>query len=299
MSDGLKSWVGRFAPTPSGSLHFGSLVAALGSYLIAKHHHGEWLLRIEDLDPPRVVKGAVDDILRTLEVFGFEWDSAVIYQSQRGAFYQAAIDKLKQLNLVYPCSCSRKQILQRNAGVYDNYCRHKQIEDNLSNYALRARFSHRWSDFEDNILGRCSFCTSADTQDFVVQRRDGLYAYQLAVVVDDIQQGVNHVVRGADIIDSTPRQNFLYQALGYQPPEYYHLPLVVDEQGEKLSKRKFSTAIGGYNPGEWLIKALQHLEQPVLPEMNQSHPSEILALAVENWQLNKVPYQSKVFSPFS
>ncbi|MDH5432664.1 MAG: tRNA glutamyl-Q(34) synthetase GluQRS [Gammaproteobacteria bacterium] len=284
------NWIGRFAPSPSGQLHFGSLIAALGSYLIAKQNNGKWLLRIEDIDPPREVEGAAKQIIQTLENFGFEWDGEILYQSQRNLAYQQAIDSLYQQKLIYYCKCSRKQIQQRNQGVYDQFCLNRQIRDPLA--AMRIKFNDAFSSFNDEIKGACCFSQPADLEDFIVKRRDGLHAYQLAVVIDDIDQGVNHVVRGADLLDSTPRQNFLYHLLNHQPPRYYHLPLVVDADGNKLSKSKFSPAIESHKASYYLCKALAHLGQKVEEGYYHISPKEILKTALQNWQLNTVPKQS-------
>lgn len=281
-------WIGRFAPTPSGSLHFGSLVAALGSYIIAKQKQGQWFLRIEDLDPPREIQGASTEIIKTLEAFGFEWDGKIVYQSQRSQYYQQALEKLKAKRLTYTCDCSRKQIQQRNSGIYDRMCRDRN--DGLTKeHAIRIKFNDLFCCFDDTILGQCVFKEAQDTQDFIIKRRDGLFAYQLAVVADDIEQGVNHVVRGADILDSTPRQNFIYQSLGVKPPAYYHLPLAVDEKDEMLSKSKFSPAIKQDKASQWLVKALKHLDQPIEADLEKSKPKEILDWSIKNWQLEKVP----------
>ena len=280
-------WIGRFAPTPSGPLHFGSLVAALGSYVIARQRQGQWLMRIEDLDPPREMPGAADDILRTLEAFGFEWDGEIVYQSQRDSAYKNSLDYLEEKHLVYYCDCSRKTVQERNAGIYDRYCRDRELID-FGESAARIRFNETFAEFNDEILGLCTFNQPENSQDFVVRRRDGLYAYQLAVVVDDIEQGVNHVVRGADILDSTPRQNYIYHCLGKTPPSYYHLPLVVDESGHKFSKSKFSPAIRADKATEWLVKAFQHLGQNCDKNMLDASPNEFLFFAVNNFELDKV-----------
>jgi glutamyl-Q tRNA(Asp) synthetase len=288
--------IGRFAPTPSGPLHFGSLVAALGSYIIAKQNNGDWLLRIEDIDPPRVVIGAADNIIRTLEAFGFEWNGDIVYQSQRNSAYQAALEILQTNKLTYMCNCSRKLVQNRNNGIYDGYCRNKEpFQDTEA--AVRLKFDvpleGSFSDFHDRILGHCHFSQPNDLQDFVLRRRDGLFAYQLAVVIDDIEQGVNHVVRGADILDSTTRQNYLYHCFNLLPPTYYHLPLVTDINGNKYSKSQFSPAIKLKDASSWLVKALQHLGQNVESELASSSPSEILNWSIKHWQLDLVPKSSK------
>lgn len=289
-----QKWVGRFAPTPSGPLHFGSLVAALGSYLIAKHKNGNWLVRIEDLDPPREVTGAAEDILKILESFGFEWDGDVIYQSQRSEYYNEALNRLQSKGLLYACDCSRKLIQQRAQGIYDSYCQNRKIPITEA-VALRIKFNHQFSDFNDVILGVCSFKQVEDHQDFVVRRRDGLFAYQLAVVVDDIAQGISHVVRGADILDSTPRQNYLYHCLNANVPQYFHLPLVIEAGGDKLSKCKFSAAIHAKDASSWLVKALTHLGQNVDSALIHSLPKDILNWAINNWQLELIPQKPKIY----
>ncbi len=296
-----QQWVGRFAPSPSGPLHFGSLVAALGSYLIAKQKQGEWLVRIEDLDPPREVAGAAVDILKTLEIFGFEWDREITYQSQGSHYYLEALNFLESQGFTYQCNCSRKQILQRNHGIYDSFCLKRSLTS-AKNSAIRIKFSHvfeQFNRFDDGILGACELNQPEDKQDFVIKRRDGLFAYQLAVVVDDLKQGVNHIVRGADILDSTPRQNYLYQCFNQSPPLYFHLPLVMNKQGDKLSKSKLSPAIQSHQASLWLIKALQHLEQRIEPSWHNARPDEILASAVQNWSTYKVGKVAKQYDELS
>ncbi len=296
MSDSQSNsqWVGRFAPTPSGALHFGSLVAALGSYLIARHQGGKWLVRIEDLDPPREVAGAADEILRTLQAFGFEWDETVVYQSQRHFLYQQLLHRLTATKATYPCYCSRKQILKRNSGIYDGHCRN-QLDEQNAEHAIRLKFNQNFAGFYDQIFGDCQFLDAVDLQDFVVRRRDGLFAYQLAVVADDIQQGVNHVARGADILDSTPRQNFIYHCVGVETPQYFHLPLVVDAKGEKLSKQKLSSALSVERVNQHLVAALNHLGQQAPQELCTTSAKEILAWGIKNWRLENVGKKSRVW----
>lgn len=282
-----QQWVGRFAPTPSGPLHFGSLVAALGSYLIARQGQGKWLLRIEDLDPPREMPGATKDILKTLEAFGLEWDGSVVYQSERTAAYEQAIDLLESKSLIYQCDCSRKVVMERSDGVYDKYCRNRDLVD-FGESASRIKFDAKFAKFDDHIFGECEFNQQVFCQDFVIRRRDGLFAYQLAVVVDDIDSNVNHVVRGADILDSTPRQNFLYHCFDHQPPKYYHLPLVVDEKGQKYSKSKLFPAVRPHEACDWLIKAFGHLGQSLPKNLDFTSPKDFLAWAVNHFRLEKV-----------
>ena len=294
-SESIK-WIGRFAPSPSGPLHFGSLVAALGSYLVAKKKKGDWLLRIEDIDPPREVSGAAESIVKTLEAFGFEWTGPVLFQSERFKVYQNAFETLKSKKLVYHCSCSRKEVLQRNKGVYDAYCRGgKSVQ--LANAAWRVIFdnSAKVGAFNDQILGLCHFEQAEALQDFVIRRRDGLFAYQLAVVVDDIEQQVSHVVRGADILNSTPRQNYLYHCFGAKLPIYFHLPLVVTPTGEKYSKSLFSAAVKSSDASVWLVKALNHLDQATNEELKYESPADILKWAIDHWQVSKVAKKAKIF----
>ena len=288
----MQQWTGRFAPTPSGPLHFGSLVAALGSYLIAKQKQGLWLLRIEDLDPPREQPGAASSIIHTLERFGFQWDGEIVYQSQRQSLYHQALAELSDKQLTYRCDCSRKQVLQRNSGVYDGYCRERNLSPQLE-AAVRIKFAAGFEKFNDQILDDCIFEQPEDLQDFVVLRRDNLFAYQLAVVVDDIEQEINHVVRGADILDSTPRQNFLYSCFQKRPPLYFHLPLVIDETGQKFSKSKLYPAISEHQASELLCLALIHLGQKVVPDLAMGTPSEVLQFAIKSWDISKVSKTSK------
>jgi len=229
---------GRFAPSPTGPLHLGSLVAALGSYLFAKRDHGRWLVRMEDLDAPRVVPGAAQEILATLQRYGLQWDGDVVYQSMRTALYESALDRLRAKNLVYDCGCSRAE-LQRAASapvdgetIYPGTCRNGLPPGRVPR-AIRFRASDEEIVFDDRLCGRIE----AKADDFVVRRADGVFAYQLAVVVDDAEQGVTQVVRGRDLLASTPRQIALQRALGYPTPEYAHLPLVLNADGSKLGKR--------------------------------------------------------------
>ena len=250
---------GRFAPSPTGELHAGSLVAALASYLDARAHHGEWLVRMEDVDAPRCIEGADTMILKQLQQCGLHWDGDVVYQSQRDSHYQQALDDLLAQDLVYPCGCTRKEIeenqaslgldLSRNkVAVYPGTCR-----EGLQGKPARAwRFNvHKWSQLRasplvhwtDRRLGPQSQNVTAEVGDFVLKRADGLWAYQLAVVVDDAKQGITHVVRGEDLSDNTARQMLLQEALGYTAPNYLHTALVWGANGEKLSKQNGAKAL--------------------------------------------------------
>jgi glutamyl-Q tRNA(Asp) synthetase len=288
----LMRYRGRFAPSPTGSLHFGSLVAALGSYLDARYHEGAWLVRIEDVDRAREVPGSSDLILRTLDAFGFEWDEAVEYQSRRETAYREAVEQLQHTGLLYPCGCSRKDIrLHGRPGiegpVYAGTCRNG-LPPGCERRTLRVRTEVGSITVDDRIQGRISQRVDVDVGDFVVHRADGLFAYQLAVVVDDAWQDITHVVRGADLLLSTPRQIYLQRLLGQQPPEYAHLPLAVDRTGRKLSKQLASQPVDAEKPMPALLAALEYLDQPLPPEPLGS-PAEILTWAVAHWDTGLIP----------
>ncbi|HXJ37790.1 MAG TPA: glutamyl-Q tRNA(Asp) synthetase [Bryobacteraceae bacterium] len=239
---------GRFAPSPTGPLHFGSLVTAVASYLDARAHAGQWLVRIEDVDLPRCLPGADLEILGTLEAFGFEWDEPVMYQTTRTSAYQAALDELRHKDLVYACSCSRRDV---GDGPYPGTCRHGQ--------------RHKGKPIAWRVKGE---------DDFVVKRSDCLFAYQLAVVVDDAAQGITDMVRGADLLDSTPRQNWLQRALGYPIPSYLHIPIATNQAGEKLSKQTRAPALRRDQTETELNQALRFLGQP---------ETGSLAAAISHW----------------
>lgn len=246
----MTAYRGRFAPTPSGPLHFGSLVAALGSCLDARAHGGAWLLRMEDVDPPRVVPGAADAILRSLEAYGFEWDDRVMWQSRRAEAYQAALDRLVRAGRVYGCACTRKSLAEGAARgvegfVYPGTCRGRPPRPGMAQRLLvpPARVV-----FLDGLLGRVACDVARECGDFVLRRADGVFTYQLAVVVDDAEQGITHVVRGADLLASTPRQLVLQEALGYFQPAYMHLPVALDREGFKLSKQTLAAPLDDGNP---------------------------------------------------
>ena len=291
---------GRFAPTPSGPLHFGSLVAALGSYLDARAQGGEWLLRIEDVDSPREVAGASASILRTLAAYGFEWDGAVLYQSQRRDAYQVALARLRAAGRVYGCNCSRKQIAQQarqgvDGPVYPGTCRGKHLHGAV---ALRFLVLAGRTVFDDALLGRVACDVASECGDFVLQRADGVVAYQLAVVVDDADQGITHVVRGADLLTSTPRQIVLQHALDYPTPVYKHLPVVLDAQGYKLSKQTLATPLGAADPLPALRWAGRFLG---LPDLDPApHPRAWLDSAIRLWpRIRPLPIRGSRITPQS
>lgn len=286
-------YCGRFAPSPSGPLHFGSLVAAIGSFLHAKSHRGKWLVRIEDLDPPRVVPGASDEILRTLAYLGLEWDDEVVYQSQRNTQYQAALMALDKQDLIYTCTCSRKEIADtsvtgEHGPIYPGTCRHKSLRNTQG--AQRIRTADTPIQFTDQLAGTVCQALAQEVGDFVVQRADGIYAYQLAVVVDDYEQHITHVVRGLDLLSSTPRQIYLQRCLGYPVLEYVHLPLVFNAAGEKLSKQTKAAPIDLSNAGSALIAALSFLGQNPPAELKQANITDIWQWALSHWHLGQVPH---------
>ncbi|MEJ6476181.1 tRNA glutamyl-Q(34) synthetase GluQRS [Pseudoalteromonas piscicida] len=289
MSPSLKqsgSYRGRFAPSPSGPLHFGSLVAALSSYLDAKVNQGQWLVRIEDIDTPRVVAGAADEILATLEAYGLYWDEDIVYQSQRHALYQAYLDKLTSDSLVYACQCTRKQI-KAMGGFYNNHCRALTLSWHEN--ALRLQQHCPVTEFNDAIQGAVVIPHALAHEDYIVKRRDGLFAYQLVVVVDDIEQQINHIVRGADLLAPTARQISLFQQLEQSPPRYAHVPLAVAEPGFKLSKQNHAPAIDTRNPLPTLHAALRYLNVPVGSVHDYSDIESLLAHAISVFTLDCVP----------
>ncbi|MCO7201752.1 tRNA glutamyl-Q(34) synthetase GluQRS [Pseudoalteromonas sp. OANN1] len=289
MSPSLKqtgSYRGRFAPSPSGPLHFGSLVAALSSYLDAKVNQGKWLVRIEDIDTPRVVAGAADNILTTLEAYGLYWDEDVVYQSQRHALYQAYLTTLKSDSLVYACQCTRKQI-KAMGGFYNNHCRALALswQDN----ALRLQQRCPVTEFNDAIQGTVVIPPAIAHEDYIVKRRDGLFAYQLVVVVDDIEQKISHIVRGADLLEPTARQISLFRQLNRPSPQYAHVPLAVAEPGYKLSKQNHAPAIDNRNPLPTLYAALRYLYVPIDSLHNYQDIEALLAHAIDIFSLDRVP----------
>jgi glutamyl-Q tRNA(Asp) synthetase len=290
----LPNYRGRFAPSPTGPLHFGSLVAAVGSYLAARSRQGEWLVRIENLDPPREVAGAAREILATLEALGMEWDGEVIYQSRRNEVYQAALAALEQQGLLYPCTCSRKEIADSSISgidgpVYPGTCRGGLPADRSSTTALRVLTHDDPIEFRDVLRGPIRQQLASATGDFVLRRADGIYAYQLAVVADDAAQGVTHVVRGVDLLDSTPRQIYLQQLLGYPTPAYMHLPVVTNAQGEKLSKQTQAVAVDISRPVAQLVEAVRFLGQTPPVELAESNVASFWQWALENWSPQQIP----------
>jgi glutamyl-Q tRNA(Asp) synthetase len=292
------AYVGRFAPSPTGPLHFGSLVAAVGSYLEARRRGGRWLLRMEDLDPPREEPGAADDILRTLERYGFEWDDEIVYQSARAEAYEAALAELDESGMLYACRCSRKRLEQTarrgdHGWIYPGTCAQRAIE-RRGHYALRVRTHDEPLGFEDALQGHYVHRLRSQIGDFVVKRADGYYAYQLAIVVDDAWQGVTEVVRGADLLDSTPRQIHLQRLLGLPIPRHLHLPVAVDAEGQKLSKQTGARALPARDPSAALVRALEFLGQSVPPQLARSSPAAVWAWAREGWNPANLPARRQI-----
>lgn len=288
---------GRFAPTPSGPLHFGSLVAALASYCQARSQQGRWLLRIEDVDTPRVVEGAADSILRDLEGFGFDWDGEVLYQSQQFERYREYLDRLLDEGLAYACECSRRSLREYGVKsgilgqIYPGLCRGKHLASDRLSIRLDTSCAGL-IEFDDQVYGRQSMDLALEAGDFVLRRVDGIYAYHLAVVVDDYRQGVDEIVRGADLLENTPLHLYLQRCLGFPHPAYLHLPLVNNADGVKLSKQTGATGLRPEQAAQQLIAALQHLGQTrdEVPESDLA--TEILQWAVAHWDINAIPAQN-------
>ena len=279
-------YVGRFAPTPSGPLHFGSLVAAVASFVDAKAHHGKWLLRIEDIDPPRCRPDASDEILTTLENFGLYWDDEVLFQSLQTDNYLHALQLLKNKSLVYECTCSRSQL--QGHDVYPQFCRHQPIDVSLPS-AVRIKVPHVDLGFDDLFLPSYSENIATQVGDFILQRKEKIVAYQLAVVVDDATQRVTHVVRGADLYDQTPRQQFLQQCLDLPELMYGHVPIICNGLGQKLSKQNLAPAISAQQASTLLQAALQRLGHEIPRQLVAAPCTELLQWAGQHWQRNKVP----------
>ena len=283
---------GRFAPSPTGPLHFGSLVTALGSCLDAKSRGGEWLLRMEDVDEPRCSPEAAADILRTLERLGFAWDGEVLVQSRRKARYRELLDDLQARGLAYPCACTRRELadadLAADGGLlYPGTCRNG-LPPGKAPRAWRLAVDDAVSAFDDGIQGAVVQRLGADVGDFVLLRADGYFAYQLAVVADDADQGITHIVRGADLLDSTPRQIYLQSCLGFTTPAYAHFPVAVNAAGEKLSKQTLAAPVAtdAVGAASALAAALRFLGQAPPAGMNAA---DLWNWALRHWRLEKVP----------
>lgn len=292
---------GRFAPTPSGPLHFGSMVAAVGSFLDARSRGGTWLVRIDDLDPPRAVPGAADAILRCLDAFGMHWDGTVVYQSTRNDAYHAALHQLRQSGRTYPCACSRKEISDAGlagveGAVYPGTCRNG-LATGREARALRVRTDGALVEFHDGLQGDVRQDLQGEIGDFVVYRADQVFAYHLACAVDDAGQGITDVVRGADLISSTPRQIHLQKLLGLPTPAYLHLPVAVNGAGEKLSKQTLARAVTDDDPAPTLARVLQFLGLPPSAQTRAAGLHELWAWAIQNWRRESLPRASSITVP--
>lgn len=285
---------GRFAPTPSGPLHFGSLVAAIASYCHSKSNNGQWLVRIEDLDTPRVIKGSADNILQTLETFGFEWDGEVLYQSQRFEIYEEYLQQLISTGLVYACNCSRRSLLNspQHSGplgkIYPGICRSKHL--NLDPLKPRLNLQTAGSiEFNDIHFGPFKLDLANESGDIILKRQDGVYAYHLAVIIDDAFQQITDIVRGADLLASTTIHLHLNKLLGFQSAEYLHIPLVHCATGEKLSKQTGAKSLSVEIASKQLCDALSFLGQKTTTELYNCKPGDILKYATEHWDSTKIP----------
>ena len=295
----ITAYRGRFAPSPTGPLHFGTLVAAVGSYLDARSHDGAWLLRLEDVDRPRCRPGATDSILRALSAFGFEWDGEVMVQSQRALAYHAALEQLRSSGRIFPCACTRREIADsrhqqslRIAGdgaqVYPGTCR-PGLPPGRPARTWRLRVDADVIDFEDAVQGHIAQDLAQEAGDFVLLRAEGVYSYQLAVTVDDAAQEVSHVVRGADLLDSTARQILLQRLLGLPTPSYAHLPVAVNAAGEKLSKQTRAAPLDTNHPLPLLLSALSFLGQTPPRELADASLADFWHWAKVHWKMAKVP----------
>ena len=293
--------IGRFAPSPTGALHFGSVVAAVGSYLSARSQGGQWHVRIEDVDTPRTVPGAADQILKTLENLGLMWDGSPVWQHQRLAHYRAALEQLRAQGLAYACACTRNHLAQAplaqdGARQYPGTCR-SGLPDGVPPRAWRFRTNHEPCSFNDIVQGKRQTDLENEVGDFILYRADGLFAYQLAVVVDDADLGVTEVVRGADLLDSTGRQIALQRALGVATPRYAHLPVALNAQGQKLSKQTQAKAVDNLPARQTLFAALAFLGQIPPAELRGGPPAELLTWAQAHWQWHYVPKRLGVPAP--
>ncbi len=281
------AYVGRFAPSPTGPLHFGSLITAIASYCDAKANHGKWLVRIEDTDIPRIYPGSEEHILRAMDAFQLEPDAEIIFQKDRLDIYEDVIQQLRQQGLVYACQCTRKMLGSNH--IYQDTCRNLGLA--FEHQAIRLKVEDVEICFEDRLQGRHCSELKKDLGDFVLKRRDGIINYQLAVVVDDHLQGMTHVVRGADLLDNTERQIYLGQLLGYPRLNYMHLPLAMNDQGQKLSKQNLAQALDLTQAPQLLKQALQALHQA---EVDLDAPQRMLQQAVAQWDIDRIPHTTEL-----
>lgn len=284
---------GRFAPTPSGPLHFGSVVAALASYLNVKSQQGLWYVRIDDIDQPRVAKNAVNEILKILEFLNLEWDGEVYYQSKYIDLYEQALKKLKEQDLVYACTCTRKQI---GGSIYNGICRN--AEHNLNQqYSIRVKTDNTPIRLVDGVQGMYTQKLFDDIGDFVLLRSDNIFSYHLSTVVDDEQQNITEIIRGYDLLESTPRQIYLRNCLNLTTLSYSHIPLAMKNSEEKLSKQKLAKAIKQEFASEALFSALVFLGQKPIQQLYKASCKEIVEWALENWTFSNIPKRSQIIAP--
>jgi glutamyl-Q tRNA(Asp) synthetase len=279
-------YIGRFAPSPTGPLHFGSLFAALASYLDARANQGKWLMRVEDLDPLREPVGSANLILQQLQDLGMDWDDEVLYQSSRLDAYEEVLHKLQEDGLCYTCDCTRPQIREMGL-VYNGSCRERAAPPEMP-YAQRLKTDALEIGFIDQIQGHFAQQLEGEVGDFVIRRKDELFAYQLAVVVDDAFQNITHVVRGWDLLDSTPRQIYLQRVLKYQEMHYAHIPIIVDAKGQKLSKQAFAPSIETDRASQAIFKALTFLGQAPPAELATERPKSQLEWAIDSWDVQGI-----------
>lgn len=282
----MSPYRGRFAPSPTGRLHFGSLVAAVGSYLQARSRDGVWLVRMEDIDPPREVAGAADAILDTLAAFGLASDEPVLFQSTRSEAYVDALERLEAAGWTFPCGCTRRDL--GPGGVYPGTCR-EGLPPGRRPRSVRVRVGNRPVTVQDAVQGDFVQDLASEVGDFVVRRADGLTAYQLAVTVDDEHQGITEIVRGSDLLDSTPRQAWLMELLGFPRPRYAHLPVAVDRTGRKLSKQTLAQPVDDEDPAPALAAALAFLGHPPPPGVARRGLKALWRFAETEWNLDRVP----------
>ena len=283
------SYVGRFAPSPTGPLHYGSFVAAIASFLDARHAGGKWLLRIEDLDPPRESMDSPGEIIRQLLALGLNWDLEIVYQSSRLNSYDAALESIQRFT--FPCTCSRKEV----PDIYPGTCRQNKHYAPVEPYAVRLEVPTHSVSINDRCLGLRTWDLEKEVGDFVIKRKDGLHAYQLAVVVDDIHHSVSHIVRGNDLLNSTPRQLALYEHLEVSPPEYLHIPVLVDEWGNKLSKQAHAKPVDTSDALTTIRSALSDLGQNT--HEYSLNIEELLEKAVSSWNPATIPNVHDICAP--
>lgn len=290
-------YIGRFAPSPTGRLHKGSLLAALASFLDARANEGKWLVRIEDIDPPREIPGAADHILRQLEDHGLHWDGPVLYQSTRLPAYAETLDQLKRAGLLFSCRCNRTR-LRELGGRYDGACRVFSINSNTAiprqDHSIRIKVPEQTFHTPDDLIQGSSSFDLCKEGDFIIHRRDQLPAYQLATALDDHFQNISRVIRGSDLLDSTPRQIYLLQRLNLKIPEYGHIPVLTNTQGQKFSKQNHAPELKSHRAQSSIIACLMILGMPCLPELQHASIAQLLSWAIEHWQITQIPTQREV-----